>query len=282
MKTRFWLIAGALAAVGVQASTSSRTAAPRLEAVQASEAADRVPLRRSGVPVAGRGSGTGGAVAPTAAAPSVEDVGDPDSFGRNVTWLGVEQMNIDLVDTCPTDPILDYACEELAPWPATTHFELDDVASIVLPKKASKTILCHWFSPYLQLNWNNPGGATELGTLYYQPTLTIENPLLDDPALINPMTGLPFGGVLETSMSSTEQIVVPLAPGMSYFEVRRDTATCIAGFVTKRNLVGSYGLTESQANQFFKEPMTIRMNIRGHATHLASMNAFFGLRVMGD
>lgn len=216
-----------------------------------------------------------------AAAPSIDDVGDVASFGRNVRWLGIRQMTVDLAATCPPDPFDGFVCQELAPSGVTT-FQFQDVARFTLPAKASKSILCHWFSPILQLSWSNPGATPELGTLTYSPMLTIENPVLDDPTLINPQTGLPFGGSLLTGMTASERIVVPLSPGMAYDEVRRDTATCIAGFISHRGLMESFGLSEAQAREFFKKPTVVRMNIRGSVTHLAEARLAFGLRILGD
>lgn len=218
---------------------------------------------------------------PTDAAPTAEDVGDADSFGRNVRWLGLRQANIDLLDACPPDPVDGFACQPLAPV-GTTVFAFDDVARVVLPGKASRSLLCHWFSPLLTLEWNNPGAAAVLGTLTYSPTLTVENPVLDDPALINPQTGLPFGGSLLTGMSASERHVAPLAPGMTYVETQRDSATCIAGFVSRRALIDNYGLSAALADEFFKRPTTVRMNVRGNATHLAAARLVFGLRIVGD
>ncbi|MGH8251389.1 MAG: hypothetical protein ACREVI_11965 [Steroidobacteraceae bacterium] len=216
-----------------------------------------------------------------AAAPTVEEVGDVDSFKRSLRWLGVEQMNIDLLDTCPPGPIEDYACQTLAA-AGTTLFAFDDVARIELPEKASKSILCHWFSPHLSLAWNNATAVAQLAELTYTPTLTVENPVLDDPALINPQTGLPFGGSLLAGMTSSERIVVPLASGMAFDEFHRDSATCIAGFVTRRGLVMTYGLTEALADEFFRQPTVVRMNIEGTATHLEAAQLVFGLRIVGD
>jgi hypothetical protein len=223
-----------------------------------------------------------------AMAVSVDDVGDADSFGRALKWLGVGQMNIALADSCPAplpSGTVGNACEPLQPLAAQTDFSFDDVARITLPKNASTSLLCHWFSPYLGVSYRNPnpaGGAPVVARLWYQPTLTIENALLDDPALIDPTTGLPFNGRLTTSVTNYEIFEVPL-PADTQVSVReRDTATCIAGFVSRRALVQTWGLTPGQAAQFFKHPTTIRMNIRGSARYVANADMIFGLRIIGD
>ncbi len=218
-----------------------------------------------------------------ASGPSEEDVGDIDSFGRNVTWLGVAQMNVDLLDSCPKpDPAANAACVELLPAPAATAFDVHDVARIKLPPKATHSILCHWFSPLLSISYRNPTAGAVVARLNTLPTLTIENPVLDDPSLVDPTTGLPFAGRLTTSMSASESFQVPLSPGMALDTRERDTATCIAGFLTRRSLIGTWGLTDEQADKFFASETIVRMNLRGSAQYVERASLIFGLRIVGD
>lgn len=277
MKSKPLWAAGLLAAVAAQAANPMQQAPFALEQAFGNDLLPRAQPRSA--PDARRQTALEVAAS---AEPTIDEVGDIASFGRNVRWLGVQQMNIDLLETCPAEPVDGFACQPVVPAPGVTTFAFEDVARFVLPKKASNSILCHWFSPFLRLAWHNTTASPQLGTLTYTPTLTVENPLLDDPALINPQTGLPFGGSLLTGMTASERIVVPLAPAMGFDEVRRDTATCIAGFVSKRGLMDNYGLTEAQANEFFKQPMVVRMNIQGTATHLDAAQLVFGLRIVGD
>jgi hypothetical protein len=215
-----------------------------------------------------------------ASGPTEEEVGDIDSFGRNVKWLGVTQMNLQLVDSCAPDALP--GCVELNPAPAPTSFAFADLARIELPKKAANSLLCYWLSPFLFTSYSNPTAAPVTARLRFSPTLTVENPVLDDPALIDPMTGLPFGGSLQTSMTSSEQFEVLLDPGQQLTERTRDSAVCIAGFISKRNLVANWGLSESQAKEFFKQPTTVRMNISGTAEYVQFANLIFGFRIVGD
>jgi hypothetical protein len=218
-----------------------------------------------------------------ASAPTIEEVGDVDSFGREVVWLGLAGAFINLSDTCPVDPDNpDALCQVLDAAPAVTNFNFEDAASIKLPGKASNSLLCYWFSPVLTVNYSNFGATRVLARLRYTPTLTVENPVLDDPALVDPTTGAPFGGKLLTSMTSSESFQVPLEPGVSFTERNRDSAVCMAGLLSKRALVDSYGLTEAQAKEFFKKPTTIRLNVSGFAQHVGFASMTFGLRVVGD
>ena len=44
----------------------------------------------------------------------------------------------------------------------------------------------------------------------------------------------------------------------------------------------TYGLAEAQANQFFKKPITVRMNISGNMQHVSNAGLMFGFRIVGD
>lgn len=254
-----------LAATGVRATRL----APEARSADLLPAASALPLTR------------GTRAAATAAGDvTVEDVGDVDSFGRSLTWLGVTNAFVTLAGSCdPADPS---PCQVLAPEPAATAFDFPDMVRIKLPAKASKSLLCYWFSPVLTVNWQNSTATPVIGRLTLNPTLTVESPVLADPALIDPTTGAPFGGRLETGMTSAEIFEVPLAPGVGFTERTRDSAVCIAGFITRRNLIDAYGLTPAQADQFFKKPVTVKLNLRGNARHVGFASMIFGLRIIGD
>ena len=219
----------------------------------------------------------------TAAAPSQGDVGDVDSFGRSLVWLGVTQGNLDLSSSCPPDdgdPTTNCVALNAASGP--TSFDLDGIAHVTLPGKSANSLLCYWFSPVLSVQYANPGAASDVGMLAYSPTLTVESEVLDDPALIDPSTGVPFDGKLLTAMTASEHFEVPLAPGQQQFERTRDSAVCIAGLLSKRALVDTYGLSDAQATQVFKKPITIRLNVSGTVQYMDSGSLIFGLRIVGD
>ena len=219
--------------------------------------------------------------AAVAAPPTAGEVGDPDTFGRALTWLGVTQMSVDLAASCPS-PSPDVSCTVLAAGGAVTPFAASGLGSIELPARASNSMLCHWFSPVLMVSYANPTASPVLARLSYSPTLTVENPVLDDPGLIDASTGLPFNGRLTTSMTASERFEVPLAAGASQFMRERDSVTCIAGFLTRRSLVQNHGLTEAQARRFFRHRTRISMNISGTAQYVDDALMTFGLRVIGD
>lgn len=212
-----------------------------------------------------------------------DEVYDVDSFGRNVRWLGLASAFISLQPSCPKPTSPDEYCEKIDPTPgAYTSFSFDDAARIQLPKYASNSLLCYWFSPVLTLSYQNPTSARVTGRFRYNPTLTIENPVLSDPSLIDPTTGAPFGGQLLTSMTSSERFEESLEPGVSLNERTRDSTVCMAGFISHKSLIRNYGLTPSQADDFFASPTTIRLNVSGSAQYVSNASLVAGLRVVGD
>ena len=268
MNARLSLLASAL----TLACTSALAATPRASAI-AGDIAGSADIR---LPAAARGSAT---PAPSAS-PSAGDVGDADSFGRNLTWLGLTDGWIELSADCSGSGTPH--CQTLGAAPAATAFEVRDIGHVSLPRNAANSLLCYWFSPYLQVNYDNPTAAPVVGRLTYTPTVTVENPLLDDPSLIDPNTGLPFGGSLETGLTSSERFEVPLAAGQHLFERERDSTVCIAGLVSRQSLMQNYGLSDAQARQFFKKPTTLRLNVSGNAQYVGYASLYFGLRIVGD
>ncbi len=274
--------AAALASIGVFAQQGGLSKDDIIEAVSpdipSGKSQQRLALKASDITAAKAAS-----AASRAPAPTVEDVYDVDSFKRDVVFLGLGSAFINLSDTCPTDPENpDELCQVLNPAPAGPNDNFQDAARIKLPPKSAHSLLCYWFSPLLTVNYANFGATPALGRFRYSPTLTIENPVLDDPALIDPTTGVPFGGKLLTSMSSSESFQVPLNPGTNFTERTRDSTVCMAGFVSKRALIDNYGLTEAQAKEFFKQSTMVRLNVTGQTQNVGFASMVFGLRIVGD
>jgi hypothetical protein len=212
-----------------------------------------------------------------------DEVYDVDSFGRNVKWLGLASAFINVQSGCPKPTTPDEYCQELNTTPgAYTSFTFNDAARVKLPKGASNSILCYWFSPVLTYTYSNPTTSRVIGRFRYNPTLTIENPVLSDPSLIDPTTGAPFGGQLLTSMTSSERLEESLEPGVTLNQRTRDSTICMAGFISHRALIQNYGLTPAQADDFFANPTTVRLNVTGSTQFVSNASMVFGLRIVGD
>jgi hypothetical protein len=218
----------------------------------------------------------------SAAAPTVEEVGDADSFGRNVTYLGLAQtLSVVVADDCSgSDPTLE-RCVLANAAPAPTSFNEAGLATISLPTKATKSLICFALTPFIQVQWENNLAAPANARFAANALVTIDNEVLDDPTLIDPGTGLPFGGVLSLGLGTFTDIHT-LQPGGIDIKSMQMSRSCIAGIVSKRALVDNYGLTETQATQFFKKPMTITFGARGTVALSSFTNYFYGIRLYGD
>lgn len=271
MNARIRTVAGPTAGLILAATLGTALAAPPLDIDAPGQSADRsVPHVAASTPKAPDA---------TASSPSPGDVGDADSFGRNLQWLGLADGEVDLADDCTGDT---FPCTVLAPAPASTSFSYTDLGHITLPARAAHSLICYWFSPFLTMGYGNDGATPVVAHLNYTPTVTIENPVLDDPSLIDPTTGLPFGGQLLTGMTSQEIFEEPLAPGTHITDRSRDSAVCIAGLISKSTLTSLYGLTDAQARDFFRQQMTLRLNVDGRAQYIDFATLYFGWRLVGD
>jgi len=279
-KPRRYLAAGVLSAalvslVAYAAQPSPRDAASTKPADQVASVQSRAPASlwdppRRPVPI------------PTLPpAPTREEVGDVDSFGRPLKWLGVTSGHVYLSRDCAAMQRDESDCVDTA---GQTWFSFPDTgASITLPGNAAHSLLCHWFSPLLMVGYENPLAQPVTATLRYSPRLRIESEVLRDPGLVDPTTGQPFDGSLTTSLSSGEQLSTVLLAHEWRQDTMRDTSTCIGGFLTRLQLVETYGLTEAQAAEVFRKPMTIRMEIRnGFASYVPEAQLTLGLRIVGD
>jgi hypothetical protein len=221
-------------------------------------------------------------VATAAAAPTVDDVGDADSFGRNVTYLGLAQtLAVTILDDCSaSDPTVE-RCIVANPAPASTSYDESGLATMNLPAKATKSLICFALTPFVQAQWENFLGTPAQAQFSGNAVINIDNDVLDDPTLIDPTTGLPFGGVLTLGLGTLTDFHT-LQSGETDFKSYQMSRSCIAGIVSKRALVDSYGLTESQATQFFKKPMTITFGARGRFALTSFASYFYGIRLYGD
>ncbi|MBK6333087.1 MAG: hypothetical protein IPF45_05535 [Thermomonas sp.] len=118
-------------------------------------------------------------------------------------------VSTDCASILAQDP--DATCQQVSSQPGVTSFTFNDVARIRLPAGASNSLLCHWFSPQVTASFTNSSDAPVLARLTSR-LATVENPVLNDPALIDPSTGAAFGGKLTTSVTGTERLVFTLAP----------------------------------------------------------------------
>ncbi len=222
-------------------------------------------------------------------APAVtdEDVGDADSFGRYVKWLGVADSKwLNFYSDCTPDPDVPPApgdrCIVLPAAPATLRYDERKLDTITLPPNSTNSLICQSVTPYLMYWYNNPTSTQQVGIVNFTPYWTVENDVLNDPSLIDPATGLPLGGKLEYSLSVTQGEYRQLQPGETAYQRLNFTRQCIGGILSKDMLMNSYGLSEAQAATFFQNKTVMTFHVRGNMRMVESASLYYGVRLLGD
>ncbi len=212
-----------------------------------------------------------------------ETVGDPYSFGANMIYLGVAQTeSVDLQEDCSAYPPDAGRCIETNPAPASTSVDEAGLATIVLPGKSTKTILCFTVTPFATWEWFNPTASQQNAAMTLSPTVRIESEALLDPSLINPVTGAPFNGAIDVGPIRTFYQIRSLDPNEYDFQRQVMTRSCTAGVVNEGALRDSYGLTDAVIKQFFKNEITVSFGVGGNVSLTTFVNYTVGIRLYGD
>lgn len=213
-------------------------------------------------------------------------VGDADSFGRNVRWLGlISATSLVLRQDCtPVDgdpPEL--RCMPVDPSRnGSQSGRFDDVARMTLPGRSAHSFLCHWLTPTISGGFFNGTGYDDRNArLALLPSLTIENAALNAAGLVDPETGVPLNGRMEVFLSSNH-VIEHLDAGEQAPLRYTASRTCIGGYVSRQQLMGYYGLSEAQVADFFRNPTTIRLNLQVIASQVQYAGISYGLRFVGD
>lgn len=217
--------------------------------------------------------------------PAVANVGDADSYGKRVIWIGMAVTgNVSLRSDCTPDPTNPLGpndrCVVLSA-AATTPFNFVDLGSITLPAYSANSLICHWATANVFYRFSNPTTTASSGSFNVRATYRLESTVLNDPALVNPLTGLPFGGGIDVSISGVTESR-SLAPGEFSSQQANSTRTCIAGLLSKSALMRDYGLSEAQAKNVFQGPITIRVGMRGSARGVSDAFMFYSTRFTAD
>jgi len=214
------------------------------------------------------------------------EVGDADSYGRNVRYIGTMQSGqVTLAPDCTPDPSFppgpDDRCIVTATAPLTTPIAVADVGRVVIPGRSTHSLICHWQTPIVIFGFDNPTGVPQDDARFVvNPFYTIQNEVLNDPALIDPATGSPFGGSFQVGLGGIRR-ERSLQPGENQVEREAGTRACIGGIVSAQMLRG-FGLSDAQVTEFFKKDTVITMDISGQAKLVEFATIIYGVRFVGD
>ena len=214
------------------------------------------------------------------------EVGDANSFGRGVNFIGMVSTGVlTIAPDCTPDPAFPPGPKDKCVVPdvnGLANINFPDMGKVLIPAKSAKTLLCHWQTPFGISVYNNLTGIYQgQARNIFAATYKIENEVLNDPSLLDPNTGLPYGGFINTSLSAVRE-GRSLQPGESQVFRHNYTRVCLGGLVSKRSLIENYGLSDVQATKFFKKDTTITIGMIGSTRHVSNGSMIIGTRFVGD
>ena len=217
-----------------------------------------------------------------AAAPTVDEVGDVESFGRKVKWAGVGQtIAVSADPSCVPDTF--NRCVASSSGGSFASFDERELETIVLPAKSVHSLVCHHITPFYFYQFLNSTGIQQPNArLFLTPYVTVYNDVLNDPSAIDPSTGLPFGGQLEFSMAVSSMQQITLEPGEQLLKRDNYSRHCIAGLLSRQSLVTTWGLPAALADKFFKYETKIVFHLRGSHNFVETAQFFYGIRLTVD
>ncbi len=221
---------------------------------------------------------------------SVTDVGEPDSFGRNAKFLGTATSGIVYVYySC--DPTILLADLELTlgtddrclalPIPGqSAAATFNDIGRINIPARSVDNTIYFIQNNLVNYDLSNPNANAVFANLSYTPTYTLESDALNDPAAINPNTGLPMNGSFTTGVSGSKFFSRTYASNASELVSERFTSSATRGFA--RSYFADLGLPQTVINRLYTRPMTIKLNLRVRANFLTFGQFGYSVRFLGN
>jgi hypothetical protein len=201
---------------------------------------------------------------------SVADVGEPDSFGKGVKFLGTARTGVVYVyRSC--DPAVLLADLELTLGPddrciahtvgtGTANGTFNDLGRITIPGRSADNTIYFIINRTIDNEFQNEF-SNEIPTFFrFSPTLTIESSALNDPAAVDPTTGNPLNGVLTVSAFGTRIFNNSIQPGT--FETSYDQSSAAASTGFARTYFAALGLPPHVINQLYRRPMTIKLGMK--------------------
>lgn len=213
-----------------------------------------------------------------------DQVGDADSFGKPLKWLGLTNRPMYFGPTCPRPGASEYEyCGQINDQTVETQFQFRDIASMDMPAGASRSLICQWISPILRLTYQNTTSTSAYSYMRFWPTLIVTSDVLRDPSLINPVTNQAFDGKLSILLNSHHTFISkPINPGQVYGEWSRDSQMCLGGMLSRRALIETYGLGEAQADAVFASPMRLTIAFDVRMRNIRESYLTYGVRFVGD
>jgi hypothetical protein len=222
--------------------------------------------------------------------PAPNPFNDMDSFGKNALFLGsLYAGTVYVYKSCDPADLLndlgvvlaadDHCLVKPVGGSSATQTVTDSVWEITIPGKTVNNVI------YPMLNngvgWENDGITSGGAGFFYSPRVTIVSDALNDPAAIDPTTGLPMNGSYTVGLAGSEARNIVIAPGDSASAFTNNAS--IAGRGLSRSYFRAIGLPEPVINKLFKKDMTLKFGIRVNVFGAIDFAQFFyTFRILGN
>jgi hypothetical protein len=221
----------------------------------------------------------------TAAAHSANDQG---SFGRDVRWLDVgkgayaQYIYTTLPSNCTVAAPGPVRCVTIADPTAINTYTEQNISRIDLPGYATNSLLCTSVSPYFEVGFANRTSARVHGEAFINIDVTIESPVLNNPALINRSTGQPFSGKIVVRGVTNYWEALSLQPNDYAQKSSTNSRQCVNGIISVSALQSIYGLSAYQARSVFANPMSVTLSSTATLENVMEYRLQVGFRLFGD
>ena len=226
------------------------------------------------------------------------DFNDTHSFGKNAKFLGsLYAGTLYVYRSCDPQVLLDelqltlaaddHCIVHTSATPMTTTSVFDPVWEITIPANSIDNVIYPLLNntvgydatPSTPPTGNGYGAG--FAFIRYSPIVTIESVALNDPAAIDPNTGLPMNGSFTATLPGTR--VKGFMVGTDDFFSENDSYASVAGRGFSRVYFAALGLPQNVINNLFKKSITLKFGIRADVNG-PIQQAFFSyqFRLLGN
>ena len=228
------------------------------------------------------------------------DFNDTASFGKNAKFLGsLYAGTLYVYRSCDPQVLLDELQLTLAAddhcivhnstTPMVTTSVFDPVWQITIPANSVDNVIYPMLNNTVgydaasSAQWTPPGNGYLAGFASYRftPVVTIESSALNDPAAIDPASGLPMNGSYTASLPGTRLKGFMIDEDDFFSE--NDSYASVGGRGFSRTYFAALGLPQTVINNLFKRSMTLKFGIRADVNG-PIQQAFFSyqFRLLGN
>lgn len=213
---------------------------------------------------------------------------DVASFGKAVTFMGLVGANrVELTSTgvCPTPTA---ECVTINPVTSGVLFEYDvtaDLGNITLSRHVVRQISLIYQMTNIIYEYefeNTTAGTIPSAFFHFEPYVTLESnsPLLNDPACIDPNTGMACNGKAVIFLSAGQTSNRSLASGERDREHQSFTRAGSTG-IGKQSLM-TIGWPQATVDEIFDRAIIIRLHVKGSTRRVNDGFIKYELRLFGD